>query len=219
MTDKIAAVVRLPLFGHRTLFRDPVFSVEKLDDDAVSAVYKAFRPWNISLESVTFKDNPANLGEEATNFSLFGGRFLFSVNAGACGLLVRDPNWSEAELIMNVASAGITAVLDATGAVVEKQAASITMHLELSTGTIREITSRFVRLDADQFPGGALKSFGFSLYREDFTWVVDASAAFANALFLRIDRWFRPDASLEQIAQSLEQDETRVLELLGLQAN
>jgi hypothetical protein len=216
MADKIPALVQLPLFGHRTLFRDPVLDV---DDKALSAVYTAFKPWHISLENITFKENPASLGEEATNFSLLGGRFLFSINVGGCGVLVKDPNWSEANLVMSIAGAGIGAVLEATDAVVDKQLASLTMHLTLKTGTIREITSRFVNLDADQFPGGPLKSFGFSLYREDFTWVVDASAAFLNSLFLRMDRWFRPDIPLEQIARQLHEDENRVLDLLGLEVN
>jgi len=216
MADKIAALVQMPLFGHRALFRDPVFDA---DDKALSAVYSAFKPWNIALENITLKENPATLGEEATTFSLFSGRFLFNVNAGGCGLLVRDPNWSEADLIMNIAGAGIAAVLGATHGVVDKQVASITMHLTPRTGTIREITSPFVKIDADHFPGGSIKSFGFSLYREDFTWVVDASAAFPNSLFLRMDRWFRPDISLEQIARQLNEDEAKVLSVLGLEVN
>lgn len=219
MPNKIAAHAQSPLFLYRLLYRDPIFDLEKLDDKAVSAAYAAFCPWNVSLENITFKDNPANLGEEATNFNLLGGRIIFSINAGGCGLLVANPNWSDIDWISKIASVGIEAILKATGAVAEKQVASLTMHLTPTVGTIRAITSNFVRIDTNRLPGGPVQSFGFSVYREDFTWVVDRSASFPNSLFLRMERWFAPAASLEQIARQLNEDEDKVLDLLGLEVN
>lgn len=219
MPNKITAHAQSPLFLYRLLYRDPIFDLEKLDDKAVSAAYAAFRPWNVSLENITFKDNPANLGEEATNFNLLGGRIIFSINAGGCGLLVANPSWSDVDWISKIAAAGIEAILRSTGAEAERQFGSLTMHLTPATGTIQENTSHFLRIDTNRLPGGPIQSFGFSVYRDDFTWVVDKSAFFPNSLFLRMERFFSPDSSFEQIAGRLHEDEEIVFDLLGLKVD
>ena len=219
MADRIAAQVQLPVLAYRLVFRDPIFDLDELDDSAVSAAFAAFRPWHVSLENIKVKEDPTNFSEEATEFTLLGGRITFSVTPGGCAIVMANPNWSEADLLIQIGNAGITAVLKATGAVPDKQVATITMHLTPQTGTIAEITSKFVKLDLSKITGAPAQSFGFSVYREDLLWVVDRSGAFQNSLFFRMDRWFRGDTSLEQVAHQLNSDETTLLELLGLEVS
>jgi len=219
MADKIKAQVQLPLFGYRLFYRDPMFDLDELDEVAAKAAFLAFRQWNISLENVTFKENAANLAEEATNLSLLGGRITFSLNPGGCGILVVNPDWSEADLVIQIARAGIEAVLKATKAVADKQVASITMHLTPQTGTIGDITSKFVRLDMNKLIGASALCFGFSVYRDDLMWVVDKSVSFQNSLFVRLDRSFRGGDPLEDITHQLKDDESKLLDLLGLEVD
>jgi len=219
MGDRIATQVQLPVLAYRLVFRDPIFNLEELDDSAVSAAFAAFRPWNVSLENIKVKEDPANFSEEATEFTLLGGRITFSITPGGCAIAMANPNWSEADLIIQIGNAGIAAVLKATGAVPDKQVATITMHLTPQTGTIAEITSKFVKLDLGKITGAPAQSFGFSVYREDLLWVVDRSGAFPNSLFFRMDRWFRGDMSLEQVAHQLNADEITLLEMLGLEVS
>jgi hypothetical protein len=219
MTDKIKALVQQAGFGYRLTYQEPIFDLEKLDTVAVGAVFEALRPWNISLEQVVFKDEAANLAEEAITFNLFGGRITFVLNPGGCGLGVGNPSWSEAGLITQIASAAVGAALRATGAKRGKQLGSITMHLTPHAGIIRDITSKFVKLDLDKLTGAPAHNFGFSVYQDDLLWVVDKSAMFEKSLFVRMDRTVQPEAPFEQLAQKLNEDENKLLDLLGLEVN
>lgn len=216
MAEKIVAHVQAPFFLYRLLFKTPLFDLEKLDDVAAKAAFTAFRQWNISLENITFKDDAKNLAEEATDFALFGGRVNFSIAPGGCALAVRNPNWSEADLIAKVAAAGTDAVLKAIREEADKQFGSILMHLTPSSGTIGDLTAKFINFDAKALVGPP-QCYGFSVHRDDMLWVVDRSALFQNSLFVRIDRWFPAEESFEQMAMQLRGDEDKLLELLGLE--
>ena len=131
MADKIAAQAQLPFFAYRLLFKDPIFDLDKLDSVASKAAFSAFRPWNVTLENVSIKDEASNMAEEATNFSLLGGKINFSITPGGCNIAVGNPTWSDVALITEITTAGTQAVLKATGAGVDKQFGSIAMHLTL----------------------------------------------------------------------------------------
>lgn len=217
MADKVKAQVQQPAFNYRLFFREPIFDLDKLDAIAVSAAFAALKPWGISLENVTVKDDASNLAEEITSLNLFNGRIVFTVGPAACGIVDSNPDWSEAALIIQITNAAIDAVLKATGAVRDKQACSITMHLTPPPGTILGITSKFIAPGLNKFVGESARSFAFAVYKDDMSWIVDKSVPFPDSLFVRIDRLFGPNEPLEQIAQRLNQDEVNLLDLLGLE--
>jgi hypothetical protein len=219
MADKIKAEVRLAFLAYRMHLREPVFDLDKMDSVATAAVFEAFRPWNVTLENITFNNNPTNISEEATNFNVLGGRITFSITPGGCTFGVNNPNWSEADLIVRVGTAGLMALLKSTGGKPEKQVGTISMHLTPQSSSINQITGRFVKVDLTKFVGGPPQGFGFSVYRDDLTWVVDRSMSFQNSLFVRLDRSFRGDEPLERMAQQLNEDEAGLLELIGLEVD
>jgi hypothetical protein len=184
ISGKTKAVAKQSGFVYRLIFREPIFNLDAIDDSAVGVAFRAFRPWNVSLENIKVKEDATNLAEEATEISLLGGRAAFSIAPGGCALVVANANWAEHDLILAIASAGVTAVLSATGKTIDRQFGSITMHLTPNLGAIGDITSRFVKLDMAPFGGGA-QDFGFSVYSEEFSCVVDRSVAFPNSLFVR----------------------------------
>lgn len=214
---KIRAQAQQPMFVYRLFFREPIFNLDAIDDSAVGAVFRAFRPWNVTLENIKVKEDAANFAEEATEISLLGGRVAFNIAPGGCSLVVANASWAEAESILAIAEAGVSAVLSATGTIPDRQLGSIAMHLTPERGAIADITSKFVKIDMAPFGGGAPLSLGFSVYRDEFLCVVDRSAAFPNSLFVRWDRWFRGDTKLDELAQQLNSDESKLLDLLGLE--
>lgn len=221
MVNKIKAQVQQPMFAYRLFYREPIFDLDELDSEIVQAAFNAFRPWNISLENVKVKEDAANLAEEATTLTLFGGRITFSVTPGGCAIAVANPSWAEVDLIVNVCTAGVAAVLEASEASLDKQVASIAMHLSPQPGanSLTDLTSKFVKIDLSKLGGAPPKSFGFSVYRDDLLWVVDRSVSFDNSLFVRMDRWFNGGESLAQIARQLDSDERTVLDLLGIEVD
>ena len=61
-----------------------------------------------------------------------------------------------------------------------------------------------------------VKGFGFCVYGQETIWVVDLSALYADAIFVRATRVFDASISFEQIAALLYKDEVAIFDLLEL---
>ncbi len=216
MPDKVPAKVPLAFLESRFVFRDPLFAQWTANGEIVSAVYRAFQEWKINLENVSWKQNAANYGEIQVTFNLLNWKILFNVGLGAVTVSVNNPDWSEAAFISRIAKAGIDAVQASAKAAVEKQLITLSMHLQPQGRSVREITSKFVRLGGEGEKGEKVRAYGFSVYREDSYWVVDSSALYSEALFLKIFRTFGGTVPFEQMAGTLNKEENDVLELLEL---
>jgi hypothetical protein len=219
MPEKIHADVALSFFEYRVFYRDAFLDFTKLYKDVVGGVFRSLGEWNVSLDNVIIKQNPNNLGEVSISFVLPGNRIVFAVGLGASQLLVTNPYWDEAEAIIKIGRAAISAVQGAAGIEISKQRASILMHLRPASGSIKDPVSSLVRLDPRSLPGTEIKAYGISVYKEDCTWLVDASASYPDALFVKIERTFGPSVRLEEIALQLKEDEKTILGLLKLEVD
>lgn len=217
MPPRVHANVPLAFLEYRLAYRDRVLDSLALYKEVPSAVLPAFREWNVVLENVTSKQNPANLGEVSVSFALIGAKIIFTVGLGNIHILVTNPNWGDSETIIKVAKAGIAAVHVATGTETGSQRASLAIHLQPTTGVLKDFVAGFLRADLEEFVQPGIKAFGVSVYREDSSWVADASAAFPGGLFLKVERIFGSGVPLEKIAVQLKEDEDRLLGLLNLE--
>jgi hypothetical protein len=215
--DKTFAQVPLSFLDYRAFFESPIFGAwEERHHEVVAAVFDAFRPWGIGLEHVGGKQNPANLSELQMTFNLLGGRVVFSVGLEYSSVFVTNPNWGEADLIIRVAKAGTQAVLEAAKPAINRQQITPAMHLKPEGRRVSSITSRFVNADIPAVEPSAIEGYGFSIYRGNGSYVVDKSALYPDALFVRIMRTFGPDKPLEDLAKDIGQEEAGILELLNL---
>jgi hypothetical protein len=64
---------------------------------------------------------------------------------------------------------------------------------------------------------GAIIGQGIILHRADGTILIDNSAGFANGLYVRIQRNFEASVGLEQISQTLFNDELKLWDVLKLE--
>lgn len=219
MPEKSHAEVPFAFLEYRATFKDPIFEAWDKHGAIVRAAYNAFRGWNINLENISGKQQPANAGEIQVTFNLLNGRVLFNVGLGFASIFVTNPSWEEAELITKLARSGMEAVRDSAKAEIEKQLITLAMHLKPEGRSIRELTSQFVRTDVLGVMGNKVRAYGFSVYQENSLWVVDASALYPDALFARITRTFGPAIPFEEIAAGLRKDEDNLLELLELRVD
>jgi hypothetical protein len=61
-----------------------------------------------------------------------------------------------------------------------------------------------------------VRTYGFSVYGEDHSWVVDSSGLVDGALFIRIDTTAGPTVEFQDLAASVREQHIKVLEILGL---
>src|SRR5271154_5707244 len=122
--------VTMPLsaFEYRANFSEPIFAHWNQNGEVLAAVFRAFRPWNITLDRVTSAPNPANFGQLQINFEVVPQRFVFGVNVGAAILSVSNPRWQEAALIREIARAGTAAMETSANAEIDSQEVTMSLH-------------------------------------------------------------------------------------------
>jgi len=216
MSGTTHADIPLSFLEHRAVYSEPMLQVQRLYSDVSQAVFQAFRDWNVALENVSYKQTPVNLAEVSVAFALLGGRLGFTVGLASASLLVKDPSWSEADLVTSIAKAGIGAVVQSGAVTVAQQRSTIAMHVKPVSGQIKEFVAGLIRPSEPALTAEDVRAYGFSMYRQDSSWVVDTSASYPDALFVRIERVSGPNVSFEQIASTLRQDESTLLGLLRL---
>jgi hypothetical protein len=59
-------------------------------------------------------------------------------------------------------------------------------------------------------------AFGFSVYSETGVWVVDRSALYPDSLFIRLIHSFPPDQPLVELANTMRNEQERMLDVLRL---
>jgi hypothetical protein len=206
----------LVLLEFQAVYGGPNFDLSTQASAVMSAVFEAFKPWNITLANVSTKQNPANAGEFAIVFGLQNSRLTFGVGIGATTLLVTDPDWSQEQLVSQVATAGLQAVRSSTGATFRQYLISLLMHVKPEHRTLREVSADFLSLKSPIISSSRIKARGFSVYADDFSWVVDSSAVYEGALFLKIVRLFDPNVSFSEMASTLRAHQSELLATLQL---
>lgn len=216
MPNTTHAEIPLSFFEHRAVYEQPLLQAQRLYSEVSEAVFRAFRNWNVTLENVSYRQNPTNLAEVSVTFVLLGGRLAFTVGLASVSLLMKDPSWSETELVTSIAKAGVGAVVESAAVTLGQQRSTIAMHLKPVSGQVKDFVSALIRPSEAALTGDDVRAYGFSVYRQDSSWVVDTSASYPDALFVRIDRTSAPNVPFEQIASTLQQEEITLLGLLHL---
>jgi hypothetical protein len=214
--DKTKAEVRISSLQYRGVYSKPIIRQWGKSGELAQALFEALSEWNVSLENVAANQFPTNFGQIELSVQQFlQGRYTFRVGLDAASLSVWNPDWGEISTIKRVASAGIQAVRQTLSIDLSNQDVVLDIHLTPQGRTRLEITSRFLPSELkqtyDDFEG-----YGFFLHRKNRLWHVDLSGQFSDALYLRLFRSFGATASLDEIALSVQQEETDFLNYLGL---
>jgi hypothetical protein len=200
----------------QAVYGSPNFEFSTRGSAVMSAVFEAFKPWNIALANISAKQNPSSVGEVAIVFSLQNSRLTFTVGVGAATLLVTNPDWSQEQLVSQVAMAGLQAVQSAAGVTFRQYLLSLLMHVKPERRTLRDISANFLSFKSPRILSPTVKARGFSVYADDFSWVVDSSAMYEEALFLKMVRTFEASVSFAEMASVLRADQGELLGSLDL---
>jgi hypothetical protein len=200
----------------QAVYQSPNFELSVRGPAITSAVFNAFKPWNITLANISAKQSPTNAGEVGIVFSLLNSKVVFNVGLGAATLVVTNPDWSEEQLVTQIAAAGLQAVQSSAGVAIRHYVISLSMHIKPERRTVREISATFLNVKSPRISSPAIKARGFSVYAEDFSWIVDSSALQEGALFLKMVRSFDPSIAFSAMALALRADQGELLGTLNL---
>jgi len=218
MADTTPAEFPLSFLEYRAVFEHPVFGfLARPDAPLPQAIFEALEGWGITLENVTFKQNPVNANEIQLNFNLPQQRITVQAGIGGLALYLTNPNWSQAAEITSIGSAVLEAVKKTASVKIKNQVLNLSMHLIPVGRAGRDFTARFLNTTPEMAAlVGEPKSFGFSYYGTDAVWVVDSSALFPSGIFVRYMRTFAAESSLTEMASILKKNEDTILQILGL---
>jgi hypothetical protein len=116
-------------------------------------------------------------------------------------------------------SGALNAIRQIGGAQVHSHQLVVGLHIQLKEKPRREVTAPLLSPLASELLDGKADFPGIILSREEASVIIDASVAYANALFVRIARKHPPEVPFEELAQALRNDERRIFDVLGLEGD
>ncbi len=195
----------------------PILEAWAVPAHLVALVLTALEPFSFEPDGVELKTRAEKLTENVIVFRRTPPGVTFTIGVEKLVIAAENLDWSEADKFMRIARAGLDAVLQKGKVDVRAQHLVLGIHIQLKTKPRQEVTSPLLSPETLKLLDGELKMPGIILQREKCSIVIDGSLAFANGLFVRINREHAPSAAFEQMAEILRNDEMQLFDLLGLE--
>jgi hypothetical protein len=216
-TDKTDAQISYSIIEYTAHFVDPVLAAFRDTASLIGTALKTLKPFGFKLYGVEIENRSKKASELLISFRRAKTpQFTFHVAPDRMWVVAENLDWSEAEATLACVEAGFAAVMEASKYEVESQQIVLGMHVQLSEKTIESVTSPLLSSRAKSLLDGDTKFNGIILIREKATVVFDASAAFPNAMFVKITRQHPATKSLKEIANTLLEDEKKLFSVLEI---
>lgn len=210
-----SATVPLSFLEYRLNFSEPLLEEWRDNGAIVKALLRALRPWNVQLSGVSIKPSPANLAEVQIIVEVIPQRVVFNLFLGAATLFAANLSWEDAPSLQKLIDVIRPTLAESANVEIANQQITLAMHLTPQGKTVRQITMRFSPSDEER-DDESVKAFGFSIYRNDSSCVVDLSLSYQNSLFIRLVRNFDKSHPVDEIESALRTDQTNLLNRLQL---
>ena len=183
---------------------------------AVEEVFAAFAPWNPQLDDMELVTT-GKLTEQGVQIKISSQNASFFFGAAHCKFIKNAALWAEADQILAILSVGLEALQRATGVDYADRTSFLSLHLQPKTVQFRDILRRFIvpeilALSNDQTTVMAIIS-KWPKYRI----TLDGSAAFANAIYVQMERQFEATTSFDDMKAAILQDELDLFKLLDIE--
>ncbi|MGO9518338.1 MAG: hypothetical protein ACLPND_14960 [Candidatus Korobacteraceae bacterium] len=215
--EKTQVEIPYSVVEYTAVFRRPILEAWPAIALIVSAVLEALEPHGFKLDGVETKTHTEKLNDYAVVFRRTPPGVTLTVQLGKLTILAENLDWGDAEQFLVAAHAGIGVVLTKAKAEIQSQQLGLGIHIQIKTKPRLEVAAPLLSPTALKLLDGEMKFPGIILQRGKATLIVDGSLAFANGLFVRINREHAADVTLERIAEILRADEERLFEVLGLE--
>jgi hypothetical protein len=215
--EKTQVQIPYAVIEYTAVFKRPILEAWADSASLIAAILDSLAPFGFTIDGVEQKVQHEKVSEHAFVFRRGSGGLTFALHLGKVVINAENLDWSEAEQFITGARAGIGAILERAKAQIQSQVLVLLMHLQLKVRERQEVTAPLLSKAGLGLLEGDLKLAGVILQRGKATIVVDASAGFANGLFVKVTREHAGDVTFEQIAAILRADEIRLFETLGFE--
>jgi hypothetical protein len=210
------ANIQRPFLEYGSSFKEPITSMwyGARQGEVVGAMLKALSPWHLRLDNISWNQGPKNLAEAQVTFAV--PSLLASIQLGVGGINTSaiNPDWSQAAQFVSLFQTAVDTLKSVVTQELSTQQTTLGFHVVPDKRPFRDSLSRFVNV-ANLGVEDA-KMSGVSAYYTDSSFVIDGSAAFPDAVFIKLNRTYSGNVRFEEMADTIHRDEEKILRLLGL---
>lgn len=220
MTEKTRVEIPFSIFEYSATFTKPIVSAWPRSAEIIQSYLEALQPWGFGFPGVEMSTSN-RLADHSITFlqppSASPVRFKLWLGLGKLTVTVEQPDWNDAENVLKFCQTAIEIAVRVAHAEVAAHEVTLGLHIQSATTPRQEVTARLVGAPARELLDGELHGQGIILYKGDANIIIDNSLAYANALFVRIQRRFSAGVELRTVAETLLADETKLWNILDLE--
>lgn len=184
--------------------------------NVVDHLFQAFTRWDVKVDDVEVitEGKPSDQG---IKFKIPAKRTSFMFGAGSCKLNRDDATWATAEETIAILNTGWSVLTELGQVEAGTYKTTIALHLQSRTTPFIEILRPFAAHPLIGLETDPVKAIAAIVKWDKRRITVDGSNQFANAVFVRLEREFEGSFTYQEIAEQLQIDESKLLELLDVQ--
>ncbi len=182
----------------------------------IEAMFEAFRPWALNFDDIDVIDQGKN-SDKGLRFRLPLKRASFFLGAAYCRFSQDDANWSMMPDAVAILQAGVSMLLEVAKVRKSNQRTTLALHLQPKSGRFVDILRPFVPSQLAGLESAPVQAIASVVKWGNRRIYLDGSGSLANAVFVKIDRDFGPEATYEQIAEQIYADERTIFNILDVE--
>lgn len=217
MTEKTQAEIPYSMLEYSCFFKRPILEAWAVPAHLVAAVLNTLDPFGFKPDGVELKTRAEKLTDNVILFRRTPAGVTFTIGVEKLVIAAENLDWSDADQFMKGARSGLDVVLQKGKAEIRSQHLVLGIHIQLKTKPRQEVTAPLLSPETLKLLDGELKMQGVIVQREKCSIVIDGSLAFANGLFVRINREHAPSVDFNRMSEVLRNDEMQLFDLLGLE--
>lgn len=220
MPEKTQSEITYSVLEYTAAFKRPIFVVPSPLGELIASISDALAPSGYTFSGIDLSLQTAKLDEVMIVFRRTippAPARSFGLGFGKVYVRAENLDWPEADAFISSQSAALNVIRQKGGAEIQSQQLVVGMHVQLMNRSRKDVTAPLLSSVGAKLLDGEADFSGVVLTREKAIFVIDASVGVANGLFVRISREHRPEASFEELAKTLRDDEERLFNVLGLE--
>ncbi len=216
-TAKAQAEIPYGIIEYTATFKNPILEAWSNPAGLIRAVLSALDSFGFKLEGVEYKIQAEKINERAIVFRRTPPGAVLTVGPGKLLISAENLDWSEAERFISGMNAAMSAIHEVSKYEIASQQLALGMHVQFKAKTQTDVSAPLLSPMALKLMDGEVKSYGIILNRDKSSILIDGSAAFANALFVRMVREHAGEIPLQEVAGRLHKDEETLFDVLGIE--
>lgn len=208
--------IPISIFELAIRYEKPVIRLLADRAEVIQALFDAFAEFEPSADDLEVI-SAGKTTEQGIRLRLASQRITFFFGATTCKFTKEAAVWAEADKILGILDTFLTILVQMSGADLGKKNSVLSLHLQLKTGSFKDILRPFIDSRIKQLDPETLDAMAIVARWPRRRITLDGSAQLANGIFVQMEREFESALSYDDMRQHIFNDEVELLKLLGVE--